>query len=119
MFSVASEESYQDGQIIFKEGSSGDWVYVIISGTVEISKMVKGNKFVVELLPEGEVFGELGFLEGIKRTATATAVGKTTIGLIERESLDAEFNRLSSNFRAIIKAIVKRAKKLLDKAYEQ
>ena len=119
MFTLASEESYEDGQIIFKEGSSGDWVYVITSGTVEISKMVKGEKSVVELLQEGEIFGELGFLEGIKRTATATAVGETTIGLIDRANLDAEFNRLSSDFRVIIKAIVGRSKKLLDKAYEQ
>jgi len=119
MFTLASEETYQDGQVIFKEGSSGDWVYVIISGSVEISKTVNGEKFVVEILQEGEVFGELGFLEGIKRTATATAMGETTIGLIDRAYLDAEFNRLSSDFKTIIKAIVERAKKLLDKAYEK
>ena len=119
MFTLASQETYQDGQIIIKEGSSGDWVYTIISGTVEISKTVDGKKFVVELLQEGEVFGELAFLEGIKRTATATAVGETTIGLVDREYLDAEFNRLSSDFRAIVKAIVRRSKKLLEKAYEK
>jgi len=119
MFTLASEETYEDGQIIFKEGSSGNWVYTIISGSVEISKTVDGKKVVVELLQEGEVFGELAFLEGIKRTATVTAVGETTIGLIDRVYLDAEFNRLSSDFRAIVKAIVKRSKKLLETAYEK
>jgi len=38
MFQTAIEEKYTDGQIIFKEGSSGDWIYVIESGAVEISK---------------------------------------------------------------------------------
>ncbi len=118
MFTLASEETYEDGQIIFREGSSGNWVYTIVSGAVEISKTVGGKKSVVEVLQEGEIFGELGFLEGIKRTATATAVGKTTIGLIDRQYLDAEYNRLSSDFRAIVKAIVLRSKKLLEKVYE-
>jgi CRP/FNR family cyclic AMP-dependent transcriptional regulator len=119
MFTIASEETHQDGQVIFKEGSSGDWVYVILSGSVEISKMVEGKKVVVELLEKDQVFGELGFLEGIKRTATATTVGETVVGLIDRASLDAEFNHLSSGFRAIIKAIVERHKKLLDRVSEK
>ena len=37
---IAIDETYHDGQIIFEEGSSGDWVYIIQSGSVEISKMV-------------------------------------------------------------------------------
>jgi len=74
MFTIASEETYRDGQIIFKEGAPGDWVYVVISGKVKIIKNVKGNSFIVAILEAGEVFGELSFLGGISRTATAQAV---------------------------------------------
>jgi len=35
MFQTAIEEKYKNGDIIFEEGSSGDWIYVIESGTVE------------------------------------------------------------------------------------
>lgn len=112
MYTIASEEAYKDGQIIIKEGSPGDWVYVVLSGGVEISKMVEGEKVVIEILGEGEVFGELGFLGGLKRTASAIAVGDTNLGLIDRAALDAEFNKLSSEFRMIISAIVKRFQKM-------
>jgi CRP/FNR family cyclic AMP-dependent transcriptional regulator len=116
MFNVASEETYQDGQIIIKEGTGGDWVYVILSGSVEISKTVGGKEFVIELLQPNEVFGELGFLGGVKRTATARAVGETTVGVIDREFLDREFNKLPSEFRSILVTLVQRFKKLIDRS---
>lgn len=113
---LATEETYQDGQIVFKEGSAGDWIYIILSGAVEISKDVRGETKVIEVLNPGEVFGELGFIGGLKRTATAKAVGLTTLGIIDRGFLDDEFNKLSGQFRAILVAITHRFKKMLDRA---
>ena len=116
MLNIASEETYQDGQTIIEEGTKGDWVYVIMSGTVEISKTVEGKKFVIELLQPDEVFGELAFLGGITRTATARAIGETTVGVVDRAFLDREFNKLPSEFRAILVAVVQRFKKLIDQS---
>jgi uncharacterized protein (TIGR02266 family) len=113
---LATEETFPDGQIIFKEGSPGDWIYIIQSGSVEISKYVRGETKIIEVLNAGEVFGELGFIGGIKRTATAKAVGLTTLGIIDRGFLDDEFNKLSGQFRAILVAITHRFKKMLDRA---
>ena len=81
MFDLASEENFKKGDIIFKENSAGDWVYVVLSGTVEISKTANEKKFVVAELHEGEVFGELSFLGGIRRTATAIALEDVVLGL--------------------------------------
>ncbi|MFC1822963.1 TIGR02266 family protein [Thermodesulfobacteriota bacterium] len=116
MFSIASEETHPDGKIIFQEGSSGDWVYVILAGSVEISKTVAGKKCVMAMLKKGEVFGELSFLGNITRTATACAVGETTLGVIDRSSLDTEFNNLSSDFRTILVSTVNRFKMMIDRA---
>jgi uncharacterized protein (TIGR02266 family) len=115
MFYTATEETYHDGQIIIKEGASGDWVYVILSGKVEISRTIGEKRFVIEVLQPGEVFGELGFFAGIPRTATARALGNTTVGVIDREFLDREFNKLSSDFRTILGAVVERFSKMLDR----
>ena len=115
MHNIASEETYQDGQIIIEEGSSGDWVYVVVSGAVEISKMIGGKKYVIEQLEPGEIIGELGFLGNITRTATARAVGETTVGIIDREFLDQEFNKLSSDFRHILTTVVGRFTKMLSR----
>lgn len=115
---IVSEENYRDGEIIFRENSPGDWVYIILSGSVEIFKTIGDKESVVKVLGPDEVFGELGFLGGIKRTAGARAVGPTTLGLIDRTFLDNEFNKLSSEFRAILKAVVERFRHMLDRASE-
>ena len=94
MFDLVLEETYEDGQMIIKGDTPGDWIYVILSGEVEISREVGGTKFVVGRLKEGEIFGELSFLAGIKRMSNVQAVGKTTVGLIDKEPLDEEFNQL-------------------------
>ncbi len=115
-YNIANEETYQDGQIIFNEGSPGDWVYVILSGSVEISKDVRGQKDIIEKLQTGDVFGELGFIGGIKRTASARAIGETTVGVIDRGLLEKEYNQLSGQFRSILEVIVLRFRKMLDRA---
>ena len=115
MFTTASEEKYKEGQVIFKEKSSGDWVYLVLSGSVEITKTVEGRKFVLGIIRPGDVFGELGFLGGIKRSATAMALEDTMLGTVDRDSLDAEFNKISSDFRSLITTAIVRYEKILDR----
>ena len=118
MFNIVSEEAYEDGQIIFKEGSSGDWVYVVLSGSVEVSKTIKGKKYIMGNVQPDEVFGELAFFGRVRRTATARAVGKTNVGIFDRESLDVEFNGLSADFRAILLALARRFENSMNRAKE-
>ena len=116
MFDFASEDIYRDGQVIFREGSPGDWVYMVHSGSVIISKEVKGKRFIIEVLKKGDIFGELSFFGGVKRAATATAAGATKVAVIDRTTLDPEMNRLSSDLRALQRAMVKRYLALSDRA---
>ncbi len=119
MYPIATKKTYKDGQIIFREGSYGDWIYVVLSGSVEVSKMIEGRKSIITVLEPGEVFGELAYLGTIdKRTATVRAIGETTIGVINRTFLDEEINKLSGYFRTILVAVVKRFRTLIDRACE-
>lgn len=111
MYITTAEETYQDGQIIIEEGSYGDWVYVIESGSVEILKKIADKNVVIEKLEAGEVFGELGYIAKVPRIATVRAVGETTVGILDRGFLDAEFNKLSSNFQTILKTLSLRLEK--------
>ncbi|MDY6857238.1 MAG: TIGR02266 family protein [Thermodesulfobacteriota bacterium] len=116
MYSIAYEETYKDGQLIFKEESHGDWVYIILSGHVQVSKTIEGKKYILEMLQPGDLFGELAFLGNIERTATARAIGETTVGIIDREFLDQEFNKIHSDFREILNSMVERFKKMIERS---
>ena len=117
MFQTAIEEKYKNGDIIFEEGSSGDWIYVIESGTVEISKIMHGEKEVLLELGPGEIIGELGFITKMPRTATARAVGDTTVGIIDPISFEQEFNRLSPDFQAVLISLATRLKETTETLY--
>ena len=117
MFQTAIEEKYNDGDIIFEEGSSGDWIYVVESGAVEISKIMHGEKEVLLELGPGEIIGELGFITKMPRTATARAVGDTTVGIIDPISFEQEFNRLSPDFQAVLISLATRLKETTEAIY--
>jgi CRP/FNR family cyclic AMP-dependent transcriptional regulator len=118
MFQIASYETYQSGQIIFEEGSNGDWIYVVDEGEVEISKQVSGQKVIVEILHEGDVFGEMAYIDKEPRSATAAAKGPTVVGIIDRDFFDHEFNKISADFQKIIRTVAFRLRKVTQKSVD-
>jgi CRP-like cAMP-binding protein len=114
-YNIASEQKFDDGEVIIEEGKSGDWVCVVLEGSVEVSKRVKGGKFVLGKLGRGEIFGELALLGAVKRTATVRAVGETIIGIVDREFLDKELNKMSSDLRNVVVSTAQRFKKVIDR----
>jgi CRP/FNR family transcriptional regulator, cyclic AMP receptor protein len=111
MFQIASYETFRDGQAIFKEGDNGDWIYVVEKGAVEISKKMDDRKIVIEILKPGDIFGEMAYIDKTPRSATATAVGRTEVGIIDRDFFDKEFNKLSADFQLILKTVALRLRK--------
>ena len=70
---------YEDGEIIFAQGSYGDELYVIYSGRVELSLMTNNEKKVLTILGKDAFFGEIALLSDTTRTATATAIERTAL----------------------------------------
>ena len=115
MFQIASYETFQDGQVIFKEGDSGDWLYIVMDGEVEITKAAENRKILIDIVVSGEIFGELAYIDNKPRSATATAKGITQLGIVDREFFDREFNALSTDFQKMLKTVVFRLRKTNEK----
>jgi signal transduction histidine kinase len=84
---IAVERSFSAGQEIFKEGDSGDGIYVVKDGAVEISVAMGQNVRTFAKIGPGEIFGEMAVLEFKPRSATATASIPTQVYFIARDEL--------------------------------
>ncbi len=75
---VADEASLREGVVLTKEGSTGREFFVLVDGTVRVSR--KGRKL-AELGP-GDWFGEIALLTSVPRTATVTATSPVRVLVI-------------------------------------
>jgi len=108
---TSGKETYNAGEVIFEEGSHGAAVYVLSSGKVEISKTIQGKRVVLEKLGPGDMFGEMSYLDPAPRSATAIALEDTVLELLDKNFLDKEFNQIDSDFREILRTLVRRLRK--------
>ena len=84
---------FKPGTKVISEGDLGDCAYIIETGCLEVSKInEKNNKQILGQLKENDIFGELGLIDGLPRSATVTALEDCTIKVITKES----FNLLAS-----------------------
>jgi putative ABC transport system ATP-binding protein len=68
------------GEVLFKQGSVGDLVYVVEEGQIEVTREgPHRSEQVVGTFWPGEYFGELGPLVGLPRSASARARIPTTL----------------------------------------
>ena len=70
---------FEDGEVMFEEDSVGNEMYIIENGKVEISQRIGGRRTTIAVLGNGDFFGEMAMFTGAPRSATAPAVGKTTL----------------------------------------
>lgn len=62
-------------EVLFEEGAEPDQLYVVVSGRLAIAKKsVDGRESVVALMERGDLFGEMGLLDGLPRSAEARAL---------------------------------------------
>jgi CRP-like cAMP-binding protein len=77
---------YEAGGVIFMRGDPGDSLCGVVSGRVRISASRPGGKEVfLNIIGPGDSFGEIALLDGMPRTATATAMMRTELSIIQRE----------------------------------
>jgi CRP/FNR family cyclic AMP-dependent transcriptional regulator len=111
---IRDEEIYSDGQVVFQEGTFGDWVYVVIEGQMKVLKKTAKGEVTVATLREGDFIGELEFLDMGKepRSATVIAVGDVKLGVLDRDRLRREYESLSADFRMLIRTLVLRTRRI-------
>jgi len=99
---------FQAGAPIFKEGEVGDTAYIIDKGAVEISTIHEGDKIVLAHLEENDLFGEMALIDNDLRTASATALKKSKVFILERERLQEDLENAPKAIKLMMKVVLKR-----------
>ena len=79
---------FKEGEIIFHYGDTGGEIFILRNGSVELFiESTEGQKIIISENEKGDVIGELSFLDGGARTATALAREATQMLVMHRERL--------------------------------
>jgi CRP-like cAMP-binding protein len=85
--------NFDTGEVVFETGSPSDCAYLIEEGTFEVSKICNGKKQILGILKKNDIFGEMGIIDSLPRSATVTALEKCQVSKITQEC----FNSLEKN----------------------
>ena len=76
------------GAEIIREGDGGDFMLMVLEGTVEVHKRDRWNTpQLLASVDAGRTLGEMSMIDGEPRFATCIAAGAALIAVLDRESL--------------------------------
>ena len=123
------ERTFNNGEVIIKEGDDGSTFFQLIEGTANVfADYGKKEQFRLAVLEEGEYFGEMAIIETYPRSATVVANSKVKVIEIPGNELKTYFDENPDMIIALMKHLGSRlsamtkdyneAKDLLDELRE-
>jgi len=80
--------TYTKDMTLFKEGDQGEALYVVVEGSICVSKAVPGGKdHPMAFMERGSCFGEMALVDEFPRSATAIASQESRILFIDKQAL--------------------------------
>ena len=99
IISISQEETFKKGDSIFEEDATGKNLYIVLEGSVKVEiqnysfHIYRGEKRHLTTLGRGEVFGEITFLGGGRRTAGITSIDNVRLMNIDGVKLYELFRK--------------------------
>jgi signal transduction histidine kinase len=89
-------------EVLFDEGEEADYLYLLVSGAVRVSKQGRGGRQeTLSYFGDGDFFGEMALLDMEPRSARAFTVQPTILGRVDRDGFEQLLRiapgRLSTN----------------------
>lgn len=104
------------GEVIISEGEYDDRLYAIAAGEVEIFRRHgPGKEVKLASIGPGDIVGELAFLEGLKRTATVRAKGKSCVVTLRRETFENMIQKDPELVYKVMRNIMRSAHRTVEK----
>jgi hypothetical protein len=103
---------YQDGEAIVQQGETGNCMYVIQDGYVEVVKETDDQDVTLAILGESDFFGEMAIFDNEVRAATVRAIGSARILTIDSRNLLRRIHEDPYFAYRLVKVMSSRVRKL-------
>ena len=95
-------ENFQDGEIIFKEGDIGNDFYIVLTGTVRLTKNVDGREIDIMTIQKGEALRESVLTRESQRMTNVIAEGNVDLLVIDQDAIFSLFENHAKIFSIIM-----------------
>lgn len=112
---VFKDRSLDDGEVLCREGDTGDYLAIVVLGTLLVDVEREGEqRTVVATVGPREVVGEMSCLDPLPRSATVRAKGNTQVLILTRNMLDSLKTNAPKLFSRVVRGIAYRLAGRLD-----
>jgi len=113
---VVDEEEFAAGTDVVGQDRFGNWFWVILSGTMEVVRIIPEGHAPIVRLAEGAYIGSIvSFLrEGNVRSATVKAIDRVQLGVLDSQLISREYSAMSDDLQSLLISVDKRLRQVTD-----
>ncbi|NCF14623.1 MAG: cyclic nucleotide-binding domain-containing protein [Gammaproteobacteria bacterium] len=108
------ERQLEDGQFLFEDGTNDDSLHVILLGKLEVVKRTGSDDYSsLAVLREGELAGELSFIDGAVHTVGLRALCETHVLSLSREAFEGIVDSSPQLVYKVMRAVARSAHRIV------
>lgn len=104
----SATKKMKKGDLLFREGEMSNAMYLIRTGVIRIFKKKGDSQIEIDNLRAGQIVGEMAFLDGNSRSASAEALMDAELVEISNEVYQTTMSQVPEWLKVLLKAIVAR-----------
>ena len=104
--------TYQDGEVVVRQGEEGDCLFVVQEGQLEVVRQEQGKETLIRMVGKDELFGEMAVFERQLRSATVRAKGAARVLTLDKKNFLRRVNEDPSLAFRIVETMSRRVREL-------
>jgi CRP-like cAMP-binding protein len=111
---LMDERSLADDEFLFEDGKADDSLHIILTGKVEVVKRTGDDNFAsLAVLREGELAGELSFIDGAPHTVGLRALCETRVLSLKRKAFEGIIDSNPQLVYKVMRAVARSAHRIV------
>jgi len=106
--------SIRDGDFLIEEGLKDNAIHVLSRGRLEVLVQSGGGSLItLQILKEGDMLGEMGFIDDIEHSASLRALGNCELIRLERDDFEGLLQQDPDLVYKVMRAIIRTVHRIL------